>query len=583
LAVGNWQICQLPTANCEFNSKMRLAAIYISVLFLTFTSCNKVFVRKLSKKEVHGISERDFVEGMKFYVTGNLLEAQTQFESAYRRTPDHTGICYMLGKIHYQNNNYEQALQFAQKALKLDSKNPYNYKLVSDIYEKQQNYPEAAKVLKRLIAEIPVGEDYYFELGDLYLFEKDYDEALKLLNKMENTFGKSPELNYKKQQIYLLMSKLDLAIAEGQMLINTFPDETEYKLRQAEMLFTNEKTEEALKLVKEVIEEDPQNPYAHYILSSIYKSQKEFAKANQELEYVFKNPDMDLDIKLDILRDLLSSDSEVEKKNAVRLAEYMLKAHPNEAKAYISYGDLVMSGNKELGLLQYLQAKNLDGNNYNLWYQIINLDMDLKKTDSLIRHSEQALELFPNHANLWLFNGTGYYQKKNYKRAIESYEEGKKLSTANPQLLLEFNLRLGDTYNETKEYKKSDEAFDAALKLDPLNEHALNNYSYFLSLRNENLLLAKEMSGKLIKRSPDPSYLDTYAWVLYKLKEYEEAKKYLEMALKSNNGTIVEHYGDVLFQLGQTDKAVEQWRKAKSLGETSEFIDKKIADKKLYE
>jgi tetratricopeptide (TPR) repeat protein len=563
---------------------MRLSAIYISVLFLTFTSCNKVFVGKLSKKEVHGISERDFVEGMKFYMTGNLLDAQTQFESAYKRTPDHSGICYMLGKIHYQNNNYEQALQYAQKALKLDSKNPYNYKLVADIYEKQQNYPEAAKFLKKLITEISVGEDYYFDLGDLYLFEKDYDEALKLLNKMESTFGKSPELTYKKQQIYIQMSKLDLAIAEGQILINNFPDEAEYKLRQAEMLYTNEKIEEALKLVKEVIEQDPENPYAHYIFSSIYKSKKDFVKANQELEYVFKNPDMDLDIKLDILQDLLRSNSEEDKKSASKLADYMLKAHPNEARVYISYGDLLLlEGNKELGLTQYLQAKKLDGNNYNLWAQIINLDLDLNKTDSLIRHSEQALELFPNQANLWLYNGMGYYKKKNYKRAIESYEEGKKLSSTNPELSLEFNLRLGDTYNESKEYKKSDEAFDAALKLDPLNEHALNNYSYFLSLRNENLLLAKEMSGKLIKRSPDPSYLDTYAWVLYKLKEYEEAKKYLEMALKSNNGTIIEHYGDVLFQLGQTDKAVEQWKKAKSLGETSEFIDKKIADKKLYE
>jgi tetratricopeptide (TPR) repeat protein len=574
----------LPTANCEFNSKMRLAAIYISVLFLTFTSCSKVSVSKLSKKEVHGTSERDFVEGMKFYVTGNLLDAQTQFESANRRTPDHAGICYMLAKIHYQNNNYAEALQFAQKALKLDSKNPYNYQLLADIYEKQQDYPEAAKVLKKLITEIPVGEDYYFDLGDLYLFEKDYDEALKLLNKMEITFGKSPELSYKKQQIYIQMSKLDLAIAEGQMLINSFPDEPEYKLRQAEMLFTNGKTEEALKLIREVIEDDPENPYAHYIFSSIYKSRKDFAKANQELEHVFKNPDMDLDIKLDILQDLLRSGSESDKKSAAELAEYMLKAHPSEAKAYITYGDLLLlEGNKELGLSQYLQARKLDGNNYNLWAQIINLDMDLNKTDSLIRHSEQALELFPNQANLWLYNGTGYYQKKNYKRAIESYEEGKKLSMTNPALLLEFNLRLGDTYNDTKEYKKSDEAFDAALKLDPLNEHALNNYSYFLSLRNENLALAKEMSGKLIKRSPNPSYLDTYAWVLYKLKEYEEAKKYLEMALKSNNGTIIEHYGDVLFQLGQTDKAVEQWKKAKSLGETSEFIDKKIADKKLYE
>ncbi|MFL5730518.1 MAG: tetratricopeptide repeat protein [Cytophagaceae bacterium] len=563
---------------------MRLTAIYISAFLLLFSSCHKVFVRKLSKKEVHGISERDFVEGMKFYVNGSYAEALTHFESAYKRTPDNAGICYMIGKIHYKANNYQQALHYSQKALKLDSKNPYYYQQLAEVYEKQQNYTEAAKTLKKLITEVPVNEDYYFELADLYLFEKDYEEALKIFSKIESTFGKSPEVCYRKQQIYIQMGKLDLAVAEGQALINTFPDEPEYKLRLAEMLFTNNKTDEALSLVQEVIKEDPENPYAHYILSSIYKSKKENALSNAELDYVFKNPDMDLDIKLDLLQELTRSSSEEDKKSAVRLAEYMLKAHPNEAKAYSSYGDLLlMEGNKEQALNQYLLAKKIDGNNFALWTQIINLDIELNKPDSLIRHSEQALELFPNQSTLWLYNGTGYYQKKNYARALESYEEGKKLSAANPEIQLEFNLRLADTYHEIKEYKKSDEAFDAVLKADPNNEHALNNYSYFLSLRNEKLELAKEMSGRLIKRSPDPSYLDTYAWVLYKLKEYEEAKKYLEMALKTNNGTIIEHYGDVLYKLGQTEQAVQEWKKAKAAGETSEYIDKKIADKKLYE
>jgi len=51
----------------------------------------------------------------------------------------------------------------------------------------------------------------------------------------------------------------------------------------------------------------------------------------------------------------------------------------------------------------------------------------------------------------------------------------------------------------------------------------------------------------------------------------------------SNNGTIIEHYGDVLYKLGDKEQALEQWKKAKELGDTSEFIDKKIADKKLYE
>jgi len=49
------------------------------------------------------------------------------------------------------------------------------------------------------------------------------------------------------------------------------------------------------------------------------------------------------------------------------------------------------------------------------------------------------------------------------------------------------------------------------------------------------------------------------------------------------SGEVLEHYGDVLFQLGESEKAIEYWIKAKNKGETSEFIDRKITEKKLFE
>ena len=93
------------------------------------------------------------------------------------------------------------------------------------------------------------------------------------------------------------------------------------------------------------------------------------------------------------------------------------------------------------------------------------------------------------------------------------------------------------------------------------------------------------MSQHLVRMFPnEATYLDTYAWVLYMLKDYKEAKSYLEKALQfSDDGTITEHYGDVLFQLNEKDKAILQWKKAKEKGGTSDLIDKKITDKILYE
>jgi Tfp pilus assembly protein PilF len=173
--------------------------------------------------------------------------------------------------------------------------------------------------------------------------------------------------------------------------------------------------------------------------------------------------------------------------------------------------------------------------------------------------------------------------------SVANLEIGKKFSTSNPSLTSLFNGQLGDSYYYLKDYKKSDSAYEAVLKFDPDDDHVLNNYSYFLSLRKENLDYAEKLSAKLIEQHPnDPTYLDTRAWVLFNLGKVDEAKKVIEKALEHKDkitGDIVEHYGDILYKLGKSKEAMEQWKKAKEMGnsENPNRLDKKISQGKLYE
>jgi len=145
---------------------------------------------------------------------------------------------------------------------------------------------------------------------------------------------------------------------------------------------------------------------------------------------------------------------------------------------------------------------------------------------------------------------------------------------------------LGDAYNSTKAYEKSDKAYDEALVLNPNNYMALNNYSYYLALRKSNLEKAEKMSAQLAKNNPDnPTFLDTYAWVLYTREKFKDARKVIERAISTGNAnaTHFEHYGDILFKLGDVNTAVEQWQKARGMNANSEILNKKIANRKMYE
>ena len=65
----------------------------------------------------------------------------------------------------------------------------------------------------------------------------------------------------------------------------------------------------------------------------------------------------------------------------------------------------------------------------------------------------------------------------------------------------------------------------------------LNNYAYYLSLVGRDLDKAERMSGKVIERFPNNStYLDTYAWILFKKGNYTLAKFYMETAIKNGGG-----------------------------------------------
>ena len=113
------------------------------------------------------------------------------------------------------------------------------------------------------------------------------------------------------------------------------------------------------------------------------------------------------------------------------------------------------------------------------------------------------------------------------------------------------------------------------------NTFVLNNYSYYLSQRRENLPLAKEMIEECIQltlETPNASFIDTYAWVLYQLKEYNLAKEQIQKALllNTNSAVIIEHYGDILYKLGDKKEAVVQWGKAYQLDKTNLILKEKI-------
>src|SRR5688572_21607781 len=510
------------------------------------------------------------------------------FQQAYKMNPKNAAINFKIAEMYLNIRKESEAMPYAKAALELDPENSYYYLLLGQLYANNEQFSEAIEVYSRLLDKFPNQEGFYLNLADLYLSQNKINDAVKIYDKAEKQFGEQEQIIFRKQQLYLKQNNLEKALQEGQKLIDNNPAEPRYAMAQAQILGSNNRPDEAIALLNRVLRSDvPDDPEIHLLLSDLYRQKGQKAESQRELKLAFGNQSLGIDDKIRILVGFMKMlpDKELEP-TAVELASLVVAAHPTEAKAYAVSGDIqALIGNKKGARDHYAKSLKFDKSHFQVWQQLIILDAELGQNDSLLIHTEKATDLFPNQAVVWFYNGTAHLLKKNFNKAAKSLEYGKKLSADSPELQTQFNLQLGDAYNSLKQYEKSNAAYEAVLAIDPNNLHVLNNYSYFLSLREQNLPKARQMAEKLVAAAPEEStYLDTYAWVLYKMKDYQNAKISLEKALQtSKDGTVIEHYGDVLFRLGQKEEAVEQWQKAKKTGEASELIDKKIRDKKIYE
>jgi len=527
-------------------------------------------------------AERTFTEGMKFYVMEDYTRALTMLEKALELYPDNAGVHFALAQTQQKLNNTDKALTYAERAFVLDDDNQYYSQLLAGLYQKKHQYTEATKLYQVLAQKYPDNAEYTLELAAMFLQQEKYDEALKVYDRLEKALGVNEEVSRQKQLIFLKQNRLDEAVREGERLVASDPTEVDYMVDLAELLLAHNRNDQAIGWLEKILAVRPDNAQAHIMLADLYRRKGDVEKCNRELEIAFNDPNLDGMTKARVLTSYVSMlTDDASKDNALKFARSLVRSNPDQPQAAVLLGDLLFQkAEKREARDFYAQAVRLDKSMKEVWDRVLYLDGELNQVDSLIAHSEEAIEVFPNQASYWYFNGAGLLMKRTYDRAVESLEEAQRLE-GDGELAGAILGQLGDAYNGLGKHQKSNEAYEAALKRKPDDDHVLNNYSYFLSLRKENLARARELSAKLVAKHPDnPTYLDTHGWALFVSGDAKQARTWLEKAVLLNqdrSATIIEHYGDVLAQLGEKEKALEQWRKAKKLGQANAQLDRKIS------
>lgn len=545
----------------------------------------------LTQKEVEVIST--YYDATTQKLLGNDKEAAALYLLCINKDPKNAGAHFELAVILNRQKQPTQAVSYAKTAAELDPKNKWFLLEYADLLVQTGKVKQASKVYDQLLKLYPNEQDYLLQKADILIFLKQYKSAISIYDKLEKKLGVVPEISIQKQKLYLAQGKYDAAEKEMERLINAFPNEPKYYGMFAEFYMNINQKEKALKMFEKVLELDPENPIIHLALANYYQEINESAKAFEYIKLAFKNIEVGIDNKIKIMLSYydLSANNQQRKTEAYELLEILLLVHFEDGKSWSIHGDFLLRDGKFLeAIASFEKVIELSLDKYQVWDQLLKLYAEQGIYDKLEINGAKAVELFPNMPLFYYFNGLGLYQNGKNEQALEVFQSGKTLAVGDVALKIAFIVGMADVYADMGKESDAKKNYESALELQGNNFQALISYVHFLA-SNKNLFDYKKCSELLdrAKRitTDDFELYHAEAMVEFKSGNYTRALELITKSIDfggSRFAIIVEHYGDILFQSGKTDEAIENWEKAKKAkGKHSRLLDQKLLQKKYIQ
>ncbi|MGA9648754.1 tetratricopeptide repeat protein [Pedobacter sp.] len=526
-----------------------------------------------------------FFAGLKEKMSDNYAVASTNFTKIVSLDPNNDAAYYELANASFRLDKLAEAEQNIKQAVKLRPDNKWYLRLQGEVYKRTNKMPELISVFNDLIRIEPDNDAYYFDKANAQFILNQPDEAKKTYDQIQVKFGESRELTNAKRRFQQNGNASESDIVK--LLEGNQADVKNY-LYAAGLLLQKNNEAEALKVLLKAHLLEPNNFEVNLGLADIYRKQKNDEAAFSSLKLAFDSDEMPTTEKVKIIAALFSKMNQpVVAKNVTELSKSIAEKNPNDAKSLALYGDVLYQQNKlKEALIPYQAALKLNEQVYAVWEQVINIQTLLGHYAEAIKFGDEALTLYPNQAGLYYYMAYALFKTGKYENAQSNLKNALQLDVDNKSLQAQVYALQGDIYINQNNFSLAKTAFEKAIAAEPDNYLIMNNYAYYLALRNDDLAKAAKYAETAANAMPENSSVtDTYAFILFKQQKYDLAKTWIEKALQNNNnknGVYLERYGDILFMKGDKEAALIQWQKAKDAGNGSELLNKKINEKKYF-
>ena len=602
----------------------RLALLMLVGLF----SVNILFGGNATpKKSIREKARYFFMKGAIREADGRPDEAYEFYKKAYETDPTYVDGAFAHGSMRLilehdtflSDEERDRGMQMVKSmtdAYPADRHTALHYvyiAMASDTVE------EAIRVLNQLEKYHPGDASIQIYKSNAYGTLGETDSAIAAIRKYERLEGMSMETAVRKAQFRMMDNDTIGAIGELMELVSAYPNNPEYVSYIGTLYRVLDMPDSAMVYYTKALEMDPGSGMVKASIADIYGERKDSVTYDSLTYEALLSDDLEFESKMRILSLYLQRiiDDKSDTKRSDFLFETIRDQYPHEPEM-LAIGARYSAAKKDYkeALRQIEYAIALDGQNPDyIEPHISYLILDDRPVEAMRVYEEAQKNQMPlTVGNTFLYISAAQQANRD-DYALNALDSLIRLTspavTLNDtaidlsklrnlefiQILMMSNYfqMAGDIYYNMGDLPATFRSYENALTIFPDNDLALNNYAYFLVEKGNALPgspefeKAEKMSQQCIElnsNNPSPTYLDTYAWILFKDKKYEEAEKYQRMAVEkdpdSDDVDLFSHFGDILFMNNKPEEALEQWKKALQLDPTNELLQKKVTHKTFF-
>ncbi|MCH5240944.1 MAG: tetratricopeptide repeat protein [Muribaculaceae bacterium] len=531
-----------------------------------------------------------FLQGGVEAANKNMESAYEYFKKAYELDPEYKDAAFTYGnqRLFVRTDTLQseaellRSLRLMQQYVDENPKDVYAVQLYGYLTTALDTIDESIRVYERTYELMPTETQLLSVLADSYMRSGHGRKAIETLNRYEGIEGKSNEMSLRK--ITIMMNERDTlsAVQEVESLVSSNPRDPYSRILKGNLYEAIGKMDSVFKAYKDAERLAPDNGAVKMSLANYYRAMGDSVMLDNMIYEALLSEEFELQDKLGILGDYLQKllEESGNKARGDHLFSVLMEQYPHEPDVLdMSARYSAAKGDFEGALETIGYAIDMDPTNERYWLMLMSYDLTEQKYEDAVKNYKRAIEHLEPSSQL----------KNLYAMAasmLENYEEGEKVLRSllkdeglesgeeiNPSYDLKLKrdsldyeglvwisslyCMLGDLYYKKGEPKQAFEEYENSLYFLADNALTLNNYAYFLSEEDMHLEKAKMMSKHAMELvENNPTYLDTYAWILYKLGDYKEAMEYIKKALElaeeqgDENDEYQKHYEAISTKLG---------------------------------